>query len=887
MHIEKKLIPYKDSLGELARQLETDTEKGLSASEAGKRRESYGPNAITTDNEVSILKLLLNQFKSPVVYLLIAAAVLSAWYREWPDAIAILLVILINAGTGFYMEWQALRSMNALKALTRLTVRLYRDGALTTVNVEDIVPGDIIYLESGDIIPADGRIIQSSGLQVDEATLTGESVPVDKHEGDLASDVPLAEQSNSLFKGTAVRKGNARMLCTGTGMQTELGNIANLLTTTVKSATPLEKKLSVFSRQLLLVCLVLVGIVVVAGIIHGLPTVDIIRTALVLGVAAIPEGLPVVATLSLAKGMLRMAKQQVIIRQLPAVETLGTTTVICTDKTGTLTENDLELVRLELSPAFEWKKDALLDGCSSESYKRFLQVAVLCNTASLGDQQENGQAATGDPLEISLLKFTNGHACNTSSELPAYKKKDEVPFTSETRIMAMQHQNGNSFLVTAKGATENLLPLCSHMLENDDVRDLNDDDRNKWKEHTEAFAREGLKPLAFAFKESDSHQSDLLEELVFVGLAGFLDPPRKDIAASVKTCRAAGIKVVMLTGDHPATATHVAEMLQMTEAPGVITGSEMTPYESVTPEEKKKWLNTHIFARVTPAQKLDLVKALQEEHEVVAMTGDGVNDAPALKKADIGVAMGIRGSQVSRETADMILQDDSFNSLVKGIEQGRVIFDNIRRFIIYLLSCNLSELLVIGIIAVLGLSFRLLPLQILLINLVTDVLPALALGIIKGNGTEMERKPQSLNAPIISRAKWKAITVYAVIISCFTLLSGEIAENTSMNANNVLFFTLAFSQLTHVLNMAEAKEAFFNNHIVRNKYVWMAVLSSAAIMLLISGIPPIAGPFKLHFPDAREWVIILLCSIGSLLTIRVIKKLGVRSFLSGVGANGH
>lgn len=886
MTIEKKLIPYKKSAGELAKQLETDTNKGLSSSEAGKRLESIGPNVITTDNEVSLLKLLLNQFKSPVVYLLIAAAVLSAWYKEWPDAIAILLVILINTGTGFYMEWQALRSMNALKALTRLTVRLYRDGELKTVNVEDIVPGDIIYLESGDMIPADGRIIQSSGLQVDEATLTGESVPVDKREGDLPGEVPLAERSNSLFKGTAVRKGNARMLCTNTGMQTELGNIATLLTSTAKSATPLEKKLAVFSRQLLIVCLVLVAIVVAAGIIHGMPVVEIIRTALVLGVAAIPEGLPVVATLSLAKGMLRMAKQQVIIRQLPAVETLGTTTVICTDKTGTLTENDLELVRLELSPAFKWKKEEPPGDCSAENYKRFFQVAVLCNTASLGNG-ENGSSATGDPLEISLLKFTNEHKCDNGKELRAAEKTDEVPFTSETRIMAMQHKRGDSFLVTAKGATENLLPLCRYVLEDNEVRDLNDEDRKKWKSLTEAFAKDGLKPLAFAYKENSSHQSDLLEGLVFVGLAGFLDPPRKDIAASIKTCRAAGIKVVMLTGDHPATAAHVAEMLQLTDIPGVITGSEMTAYDSVTPEEKKKWLNTHIFARVTPAQKLDLVKALQEEHEIVAMTGDGVNDAPALKKADIGVAMGIRGSQVSRETADMILQDDSFNSLVKGIEQGRVIFDNIRRFIIYLLSCNLSELLVIGIIAVLGLSFRLLPLQILLINLVTDVLPALALGIIKGNGTEMGRKPQDLHAPIISRAKWKAITIYAVIISIFTLLSGEIAENISMNANNVLFFTLAFSQLTHVLNMAEAKEAFLNNHITKNRYVWMAVLCSAAIMLLISGIPVIAAPFKLHFPTAGEWLVVLLCSFGSLLTIRGIKKLGVRSFLSGVGPNGN
>ncbi|MCF6405321.1 cation-transporting P-type ATPase [Chitinophaga filiformis] len=880
MDIEKKLVPYQSTAEELARELDTDSGKGLSASEARERLQRFGPNVISTDTDVSILKLLANQFKSPVIYLLIAAALLSAWYREWPDAIAILLVILINAGTGFYMEWQALRSMKALRDLTRLTVRLYRDGNEITVNVEDIVPGDLIYLESGDIVPADGRIIQSSGLQVDEATLTGESIPVEKQAGDLSSNVPLAEQTNSLFKGTAVRKGNVRMLCTGTGMKTELGHIATLLTRTADSATPLEKKIAVFSKQLLLVCLALIAIVVVAGLIHGLPTVEIIRTSLVLGVAAIPEGLPVVATLSLAKGMLRMARRHVIIRQLSAVETLGTTTVICTDKTGTLTENDLELVQLELPPDFAWKKGESLQLCPAENYRRFFQVAVLCNTASLGDREKNGNAATGDPLEISLLKFAKEHPCETGNGHTSYVKTDEVPFSSDTRVMAMQHKAGNSFLVTAKGATENLLPHCRYVLEDKSVRELNDEDRKKWQANTEKLAAGGLKPLAFAWKEKSEKISDMLEELVFAGLAGFLDPPRKDIEGSISQCREAGIKVVMLTGDHPATAAHVADMLHITETPDVIKGSDMASYDAVTPEEKKKWLNTHIFARVTPAQKLDLVNALQDEHEVVAMTGDGVNDAPALKKADIGVAMGIRGSQVSKETADMILQDDSFNSLVKGIEQGRVIFDNIRRFIIFLLSCNLSELLVVGIIAVLGLSFRLLPLQILLINLVTDVLPALALGVTKGNGKEMERMPQKLNAPIISRAKWRAITIYAAIIGAFTFLGGEIAEMMSLNANNVLFFTLTFSQLLHVLNMVNAEDAFFNNHIVKSKYVWLAILGSTMVMLLVAGIPALAGPFRLHVPGMAEWAIIMLCSLGSLLTVRIIKKLGVKSFLA-------
>jgi len=876
-----KLSAYRHYVGDLLRMLETDAQKGLALSQVKPRWETFGPNEVIIPDNFRTLKILLHQFKSLVVLLLLVAAGISAWYREWADALAIVMVVLINTGMGFFMEWQAFRSMKALQALTKQHARVLRDGVMTVIEVRDIVPGDIIYMEAGDIVPADGRILTASSLKVDESTLTGESVPVEKNAGDIDTVTELAEQTNMLFKGTAVKNGNTSMLCTATGMTTELGGIAGLLTQTEDTAAPLDKKLTVFGRQLIVFSLLLVGVVVVAGLFHKLPFADIIRTGIALSVAAIPEGLPIVATLALAKGMLRMARRHIIVKHLAAVETLGLTTVICTDKTGTLTENQLELVQLEFPPAYQWLKNDPSIVRYGESYKRFFQVAVLCNTAMVR-REENGKLRTaGDALEIGLQKFIMEKGSDINNGNAGYIRILEQPFTSETRIMGMVHQGGRSLLITAKGAMEDLLPRCAYILENNMIRPLTDDDRKKWLSRNIHLAGEGLKPLAFAYGETIKTGKDFLHDLTFIGLAGFLDPPRKDVADAISLCRQAGIRIVMLTGDHPSTAGYVATKLQLSPHPAIITGKEMKPYETLDIAEKTKWAETDIFARVSPAQKVELIKVLQENQQVVAMTGDGVNDAPALHKADIGIAMGIRGSQISREAADMILEDDAFSSLVLAIREGRVIFNNIRRFIIYLLSCNLSELLVVGIVAVAGFSFRLLPLQILLINLVTDVLPALALGITNGNGTEMSQKPKPLNTPIISSAKWRAIIIYALILAAFTLLGSKIAASWSANANNVLFFTLTLSQLLHVLNMVNASDTFYDNHVVRSKYVWMAIAGSTAIVLLIMVIPVLAAPFRLQPLTVTEWIIVLLCSLGSLLTVRMTKKLGVRSFLAG------
>ncbi len=581
--------------------------------------------------------------------------------------------------------------------------------------------------------------------------------------------------------------------------------------------------------------------------------------------------------------MLRMAKHQVIVKRLSAVETLGATTVICTDKTGTLTENSLEVAALVLPPDQVLGKDK--DKTLAESlpeniqfgdnYRYLREVAILCNTATL-QEKGDGWQESGDPLETSLLKFV----WKTDIDVPAFREQytrdKEQPFTSETKVMGTLHKKEDGWFVAAKGAAENLLERCSHMLDNGKAQALTDEARKKWLEHIEKLATQGLKALAFAMKENAAQEEDFMQDLVFLGLIGFLDPPRADVKQVVEECRKAQIKVMMLTGDHPATALNIAQQLAISEdgPDAVINGKDMKRFEELDDQEKEHWAKATVFARVDPRQKLDLVSVLQERRQIVAMTGDGVNDAPALKKADIGIAMGIRGTQVSQEVADMVLRDDAFTSIVKAIEQGRIIFENIRRFIIFLLSCNLSELLVIGIIASLNLPFQLVALQILFINLITDVFPALALGVTEGNKLVMEQAPKDPDQPIVDRKRWVAIWIYSAVIAAAALgaaATGQAMEQSEM-ANHILFFTLIFSQLLHVLNMASTKEPFFNNEIFRNKYIWMAIGLSAVITIITVFIPPLAKVLHVRHMNSLSWYLVAGFSAGSFVVIQGLKR---------------
>lgn len=870
-NIKLDIIPYSVEPEVVISVLQSNGTIGLSSSEAQKRIKEFGANKIEAKKGKSVWFIFLSQFKSPIVWLLVFAAGLSFYFGEWLDGIAILAVILINALIGFYMEYQAERSMNALKKLSAVPAKVLRDKKLEEINAEDIVPGDVIYIEAGDMVPADGRIFNSSQVQIDESALTGESVPAEKQTGKIQADTTLAERNNMLYKGTYSTKGNGYMVVTDTGMDTELGKIAGMVQSAEQAATPLEKKLEDFSKKLIWLTVGLVVVIFVAGLLNGQKLLEILETSIALAVAAIPEGLPIVATMALAQGMMKMAKYNVIVKKLSAVETLGGTNVICTDKTGTLTQNKIEVNKI-VTPSD-----------NAGALEIINHIAVLCNTAEL--QNSDGTVKEiGDPLEIGLLKFalkTNFNIQNCRSQ---FSKIKEEPFSSETKIMATLHQAENELIVYAKGAAEELLARCNRILEKDGIISLNAERRKYWIKRADELANSGQRVIAGAYKPAATREGDLTIDFVFVGLFGMIDPPREEVFGAIEECKMAGIDVIMITGDHPATANNIALKLGISDGTvnKIITGKDMRDFDQLTDQEKSAWIATRVFARVSPKQKLDLVSVLQERRYVVGMTGDGVNDAPALKKADIGIAMGMRGTQVSQEVADMILKDDSFGSIVVAIKQGRIIFENIRKFVIYLLSCNLSELLVISIAAILNLHFQLFALQILFINLVTDVLPALALGATDGATDIMKRPPREVNEPIIDRRRWLSIFFYAAVIGTASIgavfTSHLTVHKTELwnpgLCNNILFFTLIFSQLLHVFNMG-SDSSFYQSEVIRNKFVWGAIALSVAILIGMYAIEPVRKMLSLYEMSASDWLISVGASFFSLVIIQIGKKLNI------------
>ena len=856
--------------------LNSNTEQGLTIEMAKERLERFGLNTIDEAKAISPFKILINQFKSPIVFLLLFAAAMSFWFKEWLDGIAILLILIINAAIGFYMEFKAHKSVAALKKLSSIPAKVLRGGKLNEINSAEIVPGDITFIEAGDMIPADGIIIRSTQLLIDESALTGESVPVEKKADVLPEVTILGDRTNMVFKATNVSKGNAYILVGATGMKTELGKIADLVHSSKQAATPLEKKLEQFSKKLILITVGLVVIIFGIGLFNGEQIIAMVQTSIALAVAAIPEGLPIVATMTLARGMLKMSRYHVIVKKLSAVETLGGTTVICTDKTGTLTQNKMEVVFIE-TVSGTWKKDDP-DAGNTKQLELMSKCAVLCNTA---DIQKSGEEIKeiGDPLEIALLKFSKDKGEDINKIRKEFLKKDEEPFSSETKIMSTLHENDGKYYVFAKGAPEELLLKCTGIYE-ENAGAMDTKKREQWMSTAEKFSASGHRMIAMAYREIESVPSSLINDLVFLGLVGMIDPPRPEVQAAINDCKTAGIKVVMITGDHPATAHFIGTQLGISTGEEVpVIGKDMKEYEELSEEEKQRWINTSVFARVNPKHKLDLVKVLQEKGYVVGMTGDGVNDAPAIKKSDIGIAMGLRGTQVAQEVADMVLKDDSFSSIVIAIKQGRIIFENIKKFVTFLLSCNLSELLVIAVVAVMNLPFQLLPLQILFINLITDLLPALALGLIKGGADIMKSPPRKSAEPIVDKSRWKLIFFYAIVIGMASL--GAVIFNhyvfhngepwNADRSNNLLFFTLIFCQLLHVFNMSNGP--FFNNEVIKNKYVWYSVTGSVAILIGVIQIPYVRQALNVIPITLTEWIIIFSASVFSVIIIQLAKSL--------------
>jgi len=871
--------------------LAVDPADGLDDAEAGIRLEKSGPNQMQQRKAVPALRILLRQFASAVVLLLMTAALVSAIFGEWIEALAIAVVLAINTAIGFFTEINAIRSMEALRQLGVQTARVRRGGLTRLIDAALLVPGDIVIVEAGDVVPADMRLVRSANLASDESALTGESVAVGKSEDPVATDALLSDRTSMLYKATAITRGTAEGVVTSTGLATEVGRISQLVAEAEKDRSPLERQLERLSRQLVWVTLALTAIIALAGIAGGRDVFLMAEAGIALAVAAIPEGLPIVATLVLARGMLRMARQNALVEHLSAVETLGATTVILTDKTGTLTENRMVAERFVL-PDGDWMVDHanglfLQEGRLSpadgepvvpESIRRVLTVGVLCSNATL---DPDGLSGTGDPTEIALLRAAGLAGMARQDVLTDYPLAAEYAFESRYKRMATVHLHGDSYFVAVKGAPEAVLPDCTQIAGAHGDVPFGPEDFKDWLQRSDVHAAQGLRLLALAEKTISAPTDPVYGGLTLLGLVAIHDPPRGDIRAAIRACRDAGISVIMVTGDHAETARSISQAVGLADSgAGAVTGHDLAGLSETSEAEGHRLRQAAVFARVSPEQKMDLIRLHQKAGAIVAMTGDGVNDAPALRQADIGVAMGIRGTQVAKEAADVVLQDDSFISIVSAVREGRIIFGNIRRFAGYLLSCNLSEVLIVGLAVLAGLPLPVLPLQILFLNLVTDVFPAFALGLGEGPDDVLRRPPRDPAEPILAGRHWRKIVLFGILITASTLAALTAAlfwlELPAADAVTVSFLTLATAQLWHVFNMRDLKTPLWNNDVVRNPYVWAALAICVGLLAAAVLVPPFASILAITRLGASGWLLVLIAGNAPIIAVEIGRMLGWR-----------
>ena len=829
---------------------EKEFTRGLSTREAEKRVKTYGLNELKHNKKKSPVLIFLAQFNDFLVWVLIGATIISGFIGDKADAITILIIVIVNAILGFVQEFRTEKSLEALQELAAPTCKVIRDGNIKVVSSKELTIGDLVVLEAGDRIPADGTFIDAANMVVDESLLTGESVGISKD---------TTKGKNSGFMGTIVLKGRGLIIIDAIGMKTEMGKIANLLDNIEEDKSPLRERLDSLGKILVVMCIVVCLIVTILGIIRGNDITEMFLLGVSLAVAAIPEGLAAIVTVALALGVGRMLKRNALVRKLPAVETLGCTSVICSDKTGTLTQNKMTVKEILVNGRiYELDKEKIYD-C-----EKLKKAFIYCNDANYNYEiKDIEKAVMGDPTETALVKAFYKDSKELQKFVEKSKRVYEISFDSTRKMMTVIMNENGKETCYMKGAPERVLEKCNSVLENGKVKPLTYQKKKQIYSYIEAMSNRALRCIAAAYKEENLVKNESVEcDLIFLGVAGSMDPPRIEVKDAVLKCKMAGIKPIMITGDHKNTALAIAKSINICNSDDqAVTGDEL---EKMSDSELVKKVNKiRVFARVSPNHKLRIVRAFKKNNNIVAMTGDGVNDAPAIKEADIGVAMGISGTDVTKEAAAMVLMDDNFATIVSAVEEGRVIYDNIRKFIRYLLSCNLGEVLTMFLASLFYLPNPLTPIQILFVNLATDGLPAIALGVDPPDKDIMRQSPREKNEGIFARGLWEKIIVRGSLIGVCTLLSFMSGRYYGMDlatCRTITMCTLVMSQLLHVFECRSERHSIFEINIFSNIYLLGAVLVSMTMICCILYIPFLSGIFNTVALNLGQWLLVIFFS---------------------------
>lgn len=845
---------------EVLKELNVDPNTGLSELEAKSRLEKYGENKLTSQKKKSIWQLFLSQINDVMIYILLGAAIISTFMHEYSDAVVILLVILINALIGVVQESKAEKSLEALKKLSTPKAIVKRDGIIKEIPSEEVVVGDIIILDAGRYLPADLRLIESANLKIDESAFTGESVPAEKDSNITISNenVPIGDMFNMAFMSTLVTYGRGTGVVVNTGMKTEIGKIADLLSKEEDNTTPLQRRLASLGKFLGFGAVGICVLIFIISMFQGRDWFEMLLTAISLAVAAIPEGLPAIVAIVLAMGVQRMIKQNSIVKKLPAVETLGSVNIICSDKTGTLTLNIMTIKKCCINNNLISIDDCKLD---DDDTKLLFEGMILCNDAT----SKNG-TKTGDPTEIALLDAGIKYDLYKEDLISNHSRIDEIPFDSDRKLMTTVNKYDSHFKVFTKGAIDNLLKISTKIQLNGKIIDFTQERKDEILNFSNLMSDEALRVLGLSYKDiqDESISINALEkDLIFVGLMGMIDPPRQEVKPSIALCKQAGITPIMITGDHKNTAFAIASELGIANNINqCMTGAEIDTYSDN--EFNDLVSNYKVFARVSPENKVKIVKAFKSHGNIVSMTGDGVNDAPSLKAADIGVAMGITGTDVAKGAADMILTDDNFTTIVAAVEEGRNIYTNIRKSIIFLLSCNLGEIVTLFIAILFNLAPPLLPIHILWVNLITDSFPALSLGVDPKDSSVMKYPPRDPKESLFAEHMGLFLGINGILIGGVTLAAFLLGERlypgSLVHAQTLAFVVLSFSQLFFSLSMRNRERTLFNIGVFKNKYLLLSILLGICIQLLIIIIPFFANVFNVFILSARDWGLVICIS---------------------------